>query len=504
MAGVGFVLRDLVRRDRLAAPTVRLGHGAIVAAGPWIFTVLSIAVIHRATAQTLSPTDSYAFRGLVIYAFALSLVATAPVVNVAVRQVADDIFLGNFHEVRPRYVAALILSALASALAAAAVLAVVLGVTGPDLVVGIAATAVVGLIWPTLAFCGAVRDHSGITAGFVLGLLASVMATVWAAHAGWGPTAMMAAFTAGLGIVFFGLATRVLASFPHPVTRLAPQIMHLLHGFARYWVLALGSITAIVALWIDKWIMWFGPQGVALSNGLISAPAYDGAMFVAYLSIIPALALFVTAMDSDFYEAYRAYFLAIRDRGPLARIQRAGAALKRQSNRVLGGTFVAQAILCAAVAAMAPALVSGVGLQYQQIGILRFGVLAALLQFLFLACNAILLFFDRHGRFLALQALFLVCQTGFTLLTLQLGPEYYGFGHLAACATAGLAAVVVLDRTFRKLDYLTFASALRQSLANRDRRPARPLAETRAGDETIRPAIPPRLDGGRPRPLLAP
>src|SRR5690606_7800822 len=105
--------------------------------------------------------------GLVIYAFALSLLATMPVVNVAIRQVADDIFLGDLHEVRPHYVAALILSALTSFAVAGAVLAIVLDVSGIDLVVALAATTVVGLIWPSLAFCGATRDYSGITSGFV-------------------------------------------------------------------------------------------------------------------------------------------------------------------------------------------------------------------------------------------------------------------------------------------------------------------------------------------------
>lgn len=500
MAGIGFALRDLSRRDGIIGPAASLGHGAVIAAGPWIFTVLSIAIIHQATAEILTDEVSYAFRGLVIYAFALSLLATAPIVNVAIRQVADDIFLGAFHNVRPHYVATLALCSLASAATAGTVLILIFGVSGLDLAIGVASTTVVGLIWPTLAFCGAVRDYSGITAGFLLGLLTSVTATIWGAYSGWSAALMMAAFTVGLGIVFFGLASRVLATFPHPVTDIRRPLARLFRGFARYRLLALGSAIAITALWIDKWIMWFGPHGVALTNGLISAPFYDGAMFVAYLVIIPALGFFVTAIETTFFDAFRGYFRTIRDRGPLSRIERAGKALERQTFALLARALLMQVILCAIVIMAAPLLVSAVGLQFQQIGILRYGILAALFQFAFLACTSLLLFFDGHGRYLALQVLFLVLQIALTLVSIALGPTFYGFGHLAACAVSAAAAVVVLDRTFRKLDYLTFAAALRQSMREA---PARSSDNHEAARQDPRHDDVPHPVAGRPRPLLA-
>ena len=507
MAGIGVKPRRLWRRDGLAGPAASLGHGAIVAAGPWIFTVLSIAAIYRATAAVVTLDVSYSFRGLVIYAFALSLLATAPVVSVAIRQVADDIFLGELHEVRSRYLAALVLSALASCGVAFLVFALVFGISGLYLAVGVASTTVVGLIWPTLAFCGALRDYSSITVRFLYGLLVSVAATVWGAYAGWGAALMMVAFTAGLGIVFFGLAGRVLSAFPYRVLDPLPQLLQLVRGFHRYWMLALGSAIAVTALWVDKWIMWFGPFGVKLANGLISAPIYDGAMFIAYLVIIPALGLFVISTETVFLDAYRGYLRAIRDHGPLSRIFRRSEALERQSTLLLTRALLALFIICGVVAMAAPALVGTVGLQFQQIGILRLGVLAAFCQFLFLACTSLLLFCDQHGKYLMLQVLSLALQTSFTLLSIELGLNYYGFGHLVACAASSFAAVLVLDRTFRKLEYLTFAAALRQ---NRSQRPSRPATPRKAGNangvsgnETAQHDIAPYF--GKPqKPLLRP
>src|SRR5690606_22573338 len=141
--------------------------------------------------------------------------------------------------------------------------------------------------------------------------------TVFAAHAAYGPAIMMTAFTVGLVMVFFGLAGRALGAFPHSTIRLAPALTDLLRGMAGYWLLALGSIAAIAAIWMAKWVIWFVPRGVRLGTGLVSALVYDSAMFVSYLVIIPVLGMFVPAIESAFFASYRGYSHAIRDLGPL-------------------------------------------------------------------------------------------------------------------------------------------------------------------------------------------
>jgi hypothetical protein len=50
--------------------------------------------------------------------------------------------------------------------------------------------------------------------------------------------------------------------------------------------------------------------------GLVSAPVYDGAMFVAYLTIIPALGLFVTSIETSFFEDFRLLLDSIQGRAP--------------------------------------------------------------------------------------------------------------------------------------------------------------------------------------------
>jgi uncharacterized membrane protein len=227
-------------------------------------------------------------------------------------------------------------------------------------------------------------------------------------------------------------------------------------GILRFWRLALGGLVAAIAIWIDKWFVWLGPAGVVHQSGLIHAPLYDSAMFTAYLAIIPALSLFMTHVETTFFEKYRHYYEAINSHATLRQIEQNARSLEQGTLHSLTQIILIQAAICLIVAVGAPSVVKAIGLNYQQVGILRFGALGALFQFIFLATTSLLLFFERYTHFLYLQILFLVLQGVLTAVTVWLGTSYYGLGNLITCVFSGLTALAVLTYTLRNLTYITF------------------------------------------------
>jgi polysaccharide biosynthesis protein PelG len=461
MAGIGFVLRELDRRDTMFGTAWSAGHGMIVAAGPWIFTVVSLALIHRGSSGLLSSATGYNFRSFIMYAFAISLLATAPAVNVSVRLASNDMYRNSFTKVRSRFLAALVAGSLISACTALALHTLLFKLSPYDLIIAVGSTAAVSLIWPTLAFCGAVRDYKGITAGFAVGLLVSVLGTIWVARQGMGTPAMIIMFLCGLSIVFFVLASRILLAFPDQMGSLGEQLLELGRGLRQHWMLAAGSFVSIAAVWSDKWIMWFGPDQVQLSNGLVSAPAYDSAMFLAYLIMIPALGLFVTAIETSFFENSRQLLDSIEEQAPLSRIERLAKKVETQTYGTVYRVLLTLGALCALAILLSPSSAPWLGLYYSQLGVYRLGILAAFFQFMFVACASIVLFLDRQAVFLGLQTLFLASQVLFSLGSIYLGQIYYGYGHLLACALSAVAAMLLMESTLRRIVYLTFASAHR-------------------------------------------
>lgn len=455
MAGIGFELRRLSREQSLSGLVSALGHAAVIAAGPWLFTIASLATITLIAEQVAGLQTLATFRAVIIYAFAVSLVLTAPVTIVATRLVADALWLKKAERVRP-----LLFGAYAAAVSVASIGVALLAIyfrMPPVLgAVLLAASLTVSLIWVALSFCGAVRDYKGVTIAFAAGLFTSVLASLGAAIGGFGAAVIAWGFVGGLSLTFVLLTVRVLDAFPGRLEQPEAGFEMILSGFSSYRHLALGALAATAAVWIDKWIFWFSPVGETVVGGLVHAPLYDSAMFIASLVIIPALSVFVVQLETDFFERYQHYFSTIATHGTLRQIETARRRLAGHTLDQLVLVTVMQIGICAVLVLSAPLIVEALNLQFQQISILRYGALGAVFQFIFISSTSMLLFFDRRRLYLTLQVIFLVLNAGLTLLTVKLGETYFGVGYFVACLVASFIAYLAADRTFDRLNFLTF------------------------------------------------
>jgi uncharacterized membrane protein len=318
-------------------------------------------------------------------------------------------------------------------------------------VAGSVLAAMVGMVWIAVGFCAALRDHGGISVAFIAGVCVAVPAVVGVTRIGGQEIAMSFAFDAGLAVVLSCLVGRVLGSAPVDKAGFQQALAVLWCGCVRYKRLAIGGGFAALAIWIDKWVMWLGPERVVHGSGLKHAPLYDSAMFTAYLAIIPALAVFVRHVETTFFSSFKAFQSEIRGHGTLDQIEARARDVEETVVALLARILVFQVPLCIVVALLAPLLIALANLTYQQVGILRLGALGVVFQFVFFASTAMLLFLDQDALFLRCQGVFLALQGCLSAATVWLGTAYYGFGNLAACVLAGTFAFAMLDRTIKSL-----------------------------------------------------
>ena len=455
MAGIGFALRRLARQDTISSVVAAAGHAAVIAAGPWLFTIFALAAIGFIADQITGRNVLANFRAIVIYAFATSLVMAAPITIVATRLVGDALWLKRPQDVRGLLLASYVATVLPILVGVATEVLLLRIETGAALALT-GASLLVALIWVALAFCGAVRDYSGVTWSFIIGLATAMVLTIAAAVSGLESNAMAWAFTAGLTVTFFGLTGRVFATFPHAPGSLRDSLNKIDDGARRYMRLMFGSFLGNAGVWIDKVVFWLSVEGSRLDNGLLHAPAYDSTMFIASLVIVPSLASFVLSLETGFFDRYQQYFAAIANHGTLTQIEQARQRLQRYTLEHLALITVSLAGLAAIVILTAPIIIDALGLQFRQIAILRYGALGAVFQFVFIATSSVLLFFDRRRRYLVLQTLFLVLNAGFAWISLKLGEDFYGVGYFAACLVSAAVAYRMADKTFDRLNFLTF------------------------------------------------
>jgi uncharacterized membrane protein len=453
MAGIGFALQRLYRSGSIADRMASFAHASIIAAGPCLLAVLCIWLISATISELEGKTTIAAFRALIIYSFALSFVITAPIALVSARLISDKL-----HDRDVAAVPGIMLAAFGSTTVITVALGTALFGLALDLEApaSTAAIANCALIWVACLFCSVTRDYHAVTAFFALGMLLAVVFVTLGYNARPDLAIMLWGFNIGLGVTLFGLLARIIATFPFAVTNVSAALRALGGAVVGYWPIALGGLLGAIGAWVDKWIVWLSPYGVQIQNGLLHAPLYDSAMFVSYLVVVPAYAAFVVHLEVKFFRNYRLFYSSILEHATLAQIRAHGRRLRDETIASLSGITVPQLMICGLVALSAPAVVDLLDMQYRQVGTLRFGVIGAVFQFLFITCSSLTLYFDRRVVFFVLQAIFLVLNAALTWVLIPLGPNYLGLGFLAASAISALIAYLALARTLYRLDYLTF------------------------------------------------
>ncbi|MBF5094087.1 hypothetical protein F1643_05890 [Azospirillum sp. INR13] len=453
MAGIGFALRRLARRDDLLGVLQGYAHSAFITSGPWMFTILALAGITLIGRDLVGMEELTLFRVVVIYNFCFSVVFTGPLVMVATRYLADAIYAKEVEAAPGMLLATLGLAYAIAGLTAGPFYPLFSGLPLPVMLGGLANFFLVCGIWVVSIFLSALKDYLAVTVAFGVGMAVGMAATLLLGDR-YGAAGMVWGFSAGLAAIQFGLIARVLAEYPYPVGRLFDFLTY----FRRYWDLALIGLFANAAVWTDKWIMWFAPEREIVSGAMAIYSAYDGAMFVAYLTTLPALTLFTVNIETRFFEHYQGFYRDIQKHATfdqIARNHRAIIAALADSSRNL---VILQGAVCAVCIFLAPTIIGAIGLQYQQIGMFRFGVLGAFFQVMFLFCTVILAYFDLRARNLTAQLVYLAANAGFTLLFSRMGFPWYGYGYFLGSLIAFAVAYLMVADAVRRLPYFAFVA----------------------------------------------
>lgn len=451
MAGIGFELRRLTQRDDLMGMVQGYLHSALVSSGPWLFTVLSIAAINMFSGSWASLSDLADFRIVIIYSFSFSLVLTGPVMLVATRYLADQIYGASVQQAPGMMLGAILVVFVTQA-------PIVFWFYGDYVTLpnSVRAAAIINYflvtgVWIVSVFLTALKDFRSITRAFGGGMIAGFVCSVFLGQ-WYGTPGLLTGFNIGLATIMFTLVARIFAEYPYPITRPFEFLGHA----RKYWDLAVIGLIYNMAAWIDKWIMWFVPQREMLPSGMISYPNYDGAMFLAYLTIVPAMAVFIVNLETRFFEDYQKFYRDIQSHAVLERIQinhRNIIETLKESGR---NVTILQACVAFLSVLLAPQFFEWAGISIFQIGMFRFGVLGAFCHVLLLFLTIILSYFDLRRKMLYVSLVFLVTNAVFTYISAQMGFAYYGYGYFLSCLVTLLFAYGVTAREVLRLPYLSF------------------------------------------------
>jgi uncharacterized membrane protein len=462
MAGIGLRL-DRMLGESYAGLLGAYGYAAVVSAGPWVLSIVGMLAIGIAS----GPGDRTSELLVAItWATAGSLILTGPLQLVFGRFVADCIYQRQHERILPNLLGALELATVTSGAIASVVVITTFDESLACRALLVATFVALCDAWVLLVLLSGVKAHGAVVLVFAAAQLTSAGGAL--ALRGLGLEGLLLGYLTGQVGALFGMFVLVIRAFPgEPGVRFE----FLRPTRARAQLAAIGLLFYL-GTWVDKAAFWLDPTTSAPSIGpLRTSMLYDLPIFLAYLSAIPAMAVFFLRLEADFARRCSAFVRAVQDGASLSRIEHIQAGMVTSVRRGLGELLQIQGATLVAILVAGPALLDAAGISSLHLRLLLVDAAAVALQVVFLAILNVLFYLDERRPALALIALFAGGNLVLTLLTQALGPAWYGFGFAGAALLASAAGLPVLSRKLERLDRDIFLrQPLWPSLASSSRR----------------------------------
>jgi polysaccharide biosynthesis protein PelG len=452
MAGVGFSLKTL-RNDDSYTSLVRLyGAAGIISSGPWLLSILTLLLV-GVLGQKLAP-DQLAlerFQVTVTWLFGASLLFTGPLQLMFTRFAADREFAAEDDQILPNLFGALALCAAACAALAAVCVPWFPGQSPAFKVVLGASFVVLCQVWLAVIVLTGLRAHLHVFGTFAFGYAVTFAACM--ALARFGETGLLAGFAIGQAALLFA-ALFVL-------TRKMPAREHVSFRFANprglYLQLGVVGLTYNLGIWIDKLIFWANPEtSRAVLGPLRSSEVYDLPIFLAYLTIVPGMAVFLVRVETDFAECHNHFYAAVRSGAPLRKIEQLRDGLTDAARRAVIDILRVQGITLLICVLAGEQLLALFGISELHLPLFYIDAVGVALQVILLAVTSMFFYVDRRGAVVALSCTLLASNALLTWASQWLGPDFYGYGFAGAMAITSLAGLLALSRTFSNLVRDTF------------------------------------------------
>lgn len=452
MAGIGFRLRELVKTDTLSGLMQAYSIAGVISSGPWVLSIVGILLIGIINTDNAS-TPFYVgqFQISVTYLMAISLLITSPLQLMFTRFIADRVYEKKDDQVLPNLTGAIFLVIIVSGTLAGLCLYFLFSGSVFYRLLMFCGLMILSTIWIVVIILSGLKTYREILLAFFLGY----GITVWASMelGAFGLEGLLSGFILGQSILLFILLVVVYKNYSSKKL-IAFDFLRRNKIFPS---LAITGLLYSLAIWSDKFIFWFNPQTSAtIISPLRGSELYDLPIFLAYLSIIPGMAVFLLRMETDFVEQYTKFYSAINKGATFQRISQIYHEMLETIRRGFVEIFKVQGVTVIILLAFGDKLLAWVGISPFYRVLLNIDLVAVAIQVLLLAVLNLLFYFDYRKDALYLCLLFAVSNILFTLLSQYLGPAFYGYGFALSVALTTLAGMVTVSKRLDQLIYETF------------------------------------------------
>ncbi len=451
MAGIGFELRKILKKNTLFSYLEAYGLAAVIGSGPWALSIIALLLIGIVSIGRIFPTDLIIqFLVMVTYLMAASLILSGFFQLMLTRFISDLIFQQRANDIVPNLVGCMLVMSSLTFTAGFGISLIT------ELEQSIEITMISGLVvlsnlWIIIVFLSGMKQYYKIiftlAAGYTIMVGGSLLFPTN------GLLGLLQIFVGSQALITFTLLIFVFREFKFQ--RLV--MFEFLDRKKAFYSLAFCGLFYNLGVWVDKFVFWFYPD---VSFNVISifraSYIYDLPIFIAYLAIIPGMAVFLLHMETDFAESNEKFYDAVRTGSSLDDIYLYKDKMVMDARNSLYQIFKVQGITLALLLLWSERILQLLGIDLAYLHLLYVDLVGVSLQVLLMALLNVLFYLDKRYISLFLITLMMALNFGLSWLSVQLGPQFYGYGFAIAMLVSTLIGIAFLNRKFARLEYETF------------------------------------------------
>lgn len=454
MAGIGFELRKLLKKQTYAGLIQAYAFAGVISSGPWVLSIIGIMLIGLFSLGVVFPKVAVAqFQVTVTYLFLTSLILTGFVQLSFTRFVADRTFAKDEAAILPNFNGLMLVAVSISILLALPFVAFLF----PEQTVLYRLLFVMGLaimsaIWIATVFLTGMKHYKAIVLIFFLGYCATVLLALLFRRS-LGMEGLLLGFVLGHYLLLMGMVWLVYRHYR------SDRIIafDIWQPRAMFHSLMAAGFLFNLGAWVDKLMFWYYPStGHPVIGPLNASVIYDFPIFLSYLSVIPGMAIFLVRIETDFVEYYVKFYDAVREGATLDYIERMRNHMVYHVQRGLLDIAKIQSIAVLVTFALGGVLLKWIGISTLYLPLLYVLVVGAALQVVLLGILNVLFYLDQRRAVVLLTATLPVTNMLFTAMSLQLGADWFGYGFALAMLVTVLLGIWILNRKLEALEYQTF------------------------------------------------
>ncbi len=459
MAGIGFELKRLFNGRGYISRIKAYFVSTLVTVGPTLLCILLITVIQI----FLSFLDeSYKNKSLylasITYAFAFSMIFSGGFSMIASRYAADCMYEKKPEKIIPSFIGVTIIVLIIDFFSTLIFLSHS-ALSGEIKILTYMIFAELSVIWIELVYMSLVKDYISIFVFFLIGvMLIFTLSILLVDNFNISPyMAVLVSTAVGFLVIMVSTFVKIYTNFGMCRVSLV-QSLEFIKLIDKYPELLAIGFLYYLGMYGHAFVFWFSGNSTVIEGTYRFCTLYDVPVFYSFLTIIPTMVLFIIKAETSFYPKYKEYYFMAQGNGNMKDISRTKSdMISTLSNEVKFLMEIQFLIVIAAIVIGMRAL-PYVGISYLSVDIYCILALGSFSYAVMYVLSILLLYFDDRMGVLFISLSFCILSYTFSIITMNIGPSFYGYGFFFAAFFSMIAAFARLYFYLNKLEYFTFAA----------------------------------------------